>query len=108
MNAISDFPGHVFAAVEGYCMGGGLDLALACHRRIASQHALFGHRGSSPGTDHRLGRYAEITAADWKNEALEMFVAAVENSRLGSAQDWARGWSLSSIPFDAAIRYPIE
>ncbi|HET9846456.1 MAG TPA: enoyl-CoA hydratase-related protein, partial [Nitrospira sp.] len=26
------------AAVEGSCLGGGLELALACHRRIASTH----------------------------------------------------------------------
>src|SRR5690242_7817888 len=36
MNMIEGFPAPVYAAIHGYCMGGGLDLALACHRRIAS------------------------------------------------------------------------
>lgn len=49
MNAIAQFPAPVFAAISGYCMGGGLDLALACHHRIASPRAVFGHRGAALG-----------------------------------------------------------
>jgi enoyl-CoA hydratase/carnithine racemase len=54
MNAIEQFPAPVYAAVEGYCMGGGLDLALACHGRVACHH--FRASGSRVGADHRLGR----------------------------------------------------
>ena len=36
MNSIANYPAPVIAAIEGHCMGGGLDLALACHRRIAA------------------------------------------------------------------------
>src|SRR5579863_7835646 len=49
MDSIEQFPAPVYAAVSGYCMGGGLDLALACHRRIASPHAILGHRGAALG-----------------------------------------------------------
>ena len=49
MNAVASFPAPTIAAVHGYCMGGGLDLALACRRRIAGPHALFGHRGAALG-----------------------------------------------------------
>jgi enoyl-CoA hydratase len=76
MNAISDFPGRVFAAVEGYCMGGGLDLALACHRRIASQHAVFGHRGAALGLITGWGGTQRLPRLIGKTKALEMFVAA--------------------------------
>ena len=49
MSEIESFPAPVYAAISGYCMGGGLDLALACHHRIASPHAVFGHRGAALG-----------------------------------------------------------
>lgn len=40
--AIERFPRPVLAAVGGYALGGGCELALACHLRIASENARFG------------------------------------------------------------------
>lgn len=40
--AIERFPKPVLAAVGGYALGGGCELALACHMRIASSRARFG------------------------------------------------------------------
>ncbi len=42
MLAIERFPKPVLAAVGGYALGGGCELALACHLRLASDHARFG------------------------------------------------------------------
>ena len=49
MRAIEDSARPVIAAVSGYCMGGGLDLALACRARIATADAVFAHRGTALG-----------------------------------------------------------
>jgi len=49
MESIESFPAPVCAAISGYCMGGGLDLVLACQRRIGSPNAVFGHRGAALG-----------------------------------------------------------
>lgn len=76
MNAIEHFPSPVYAAISGYCMGGGLDLALACHLRIASPHAIFGHRGAALGLITGWGGTQRLPRLVGKARAMEMLVAA--------------------------------
>jgi enoyl-CoA hydratase/carnithine racemase len=83
MTAIENFPAPVYAAISGYCMGGGLDLALCCHRRVASPNAIFGHRGAALGLITGWGGTQRLPRLIGKARALEMFVAA---EKLGAAQ----------------------
>jgi len=76
MNAIAQFPAPIYAAIRGYCMGGGLDLALACHRRIAAPNAVFGHRGAALGLVTGWGGTQRLPRLVGKSCALAMFVAA--------------------------------
>ncbi len=76
MKAVDEFPGLVIAAVNGYCMGGGLDLALACDLRLASPHAIFGHRGAALGLITGWGGTQRLPRLVGKAKALEMFAAA--------------------------------
>ena len=76
MNAITSFPAPVIAAISGHCMGGGVDLALACHRRIASPHAVFGHRGAALGLITGWGGTQRLPRLVGKARALQMFLAA--------------------------------
>jgi len=76
MDAVSQFPYPVYAAISGYCMGGGLDLALACHKRIASPHAVFGHRGAALGLITGWGGTQRLPRLVGKARALQLFVAA--------------------------------
>src|SRR5690625_1205521 len=39
---IEDFPVPVIASIDGAALGGGLELALSCHIRIATKSALLG------------------------------------------------------------------
>ncbi len=76
MRAVAEFPASTVAAVHGYCMGGGLDLALACRRRIAGPHALFGHRGAALGLITGWGGTQRLPRLIGKGRALQMFLAA--------------------------------
>jgi enoyl-CoA hydratase/carnithine racemase len=76
MLAIERYPAPVYAAISGYCMGGGLDLALACHRRIAASNAVFGHRGAALGLITGWGGTQRLPRLVGKGVALGMFVAA--------------------------------
>jgi enoyl-CoA hydratase len=44
ITAVADCPKPVIAAVQGYCIGGGVDLITACDIRLASSDALFSVR----------------------------------------------------------------
>ena len=104
MNAIASFPAPVIAAVEGHCMGGGLDLALACHRRIAGPHAMFGHRGAALGLITGWGGTQRLPRLIGKGRALELFVAA-EKVPAATALEIGLVDALSDGPPDEARRW---
>jgi enoyl-CoA hydratase len=64
------------AAVNGYCMGGGLDLALACRVRVASPGAVFAHPGSRLGIITGWGGTQRLPRLVGAARALEMFATA--------------------------------
>jgi enoyl-CoA hydratase/carnithine racemase len=76
MRDLEQFPAPVSAAISGYCMGGGLDMALACHHRIASPGAVFGHRGAALGLITGWGGTQRLPRLIGKARAVQMFVAA--------------------------------
>ena len=88
MRAVEEFPALVYAAVSGYCMGGGLDLALACHRRIAAPNAVFGHRGAALGLITGWGGTQRLPRLVGKGTALQIFIAA---EKIGPHQALAMG-----------------
>ena len=103
MAAIAGFPAPVYAAISGYCMGGGLDLALACHHRIASPHAVFGHRGAALGLITGWGGTQRLPRLIGKGRALEILVAA-EKIRAERALQIGLIDAISDDPVSEALR----
>jgi enoyl-CoA hydratase/carnithine racemase len=73
MQLIADAPQLTVAAVNGYCMGGGLDLALACDLRCASPAAVFAHPGARLGIITGWGGTQRLPRLIGEARALEMF-----------------------------------
>jgi enoyl-CoA hydratase len=102
MNTVASFPAPTIAAVHGYCMGGGLDLALACSRRIAGPHAIFGHRGAALGLITGWGGTQRLPRIVGKARALKMFVAA-EKLHAREALGFGLVESIAEDPLSAAL-----
>lgn len=72
MRAIEQSPVPIIAAIQGYCMGGGLDLALACHARIATADAVFAHPGGALGILTGWGGTQRLTRLVGRARSLEI------------------------------------
>ena len=64
----------VIAAINGYALGGGLELAMACHLRIAAQHAKMGLPEVSLGVIPGYGGTQRLPALVGKGNAMEMIL----------------------------------
>lgn len=75
-NAIENFPKPVIAAINGFALGGGLELAMACHMRIASDNAKLGLPETTLGLIPGYGGTQRLAALVGKGKALEMIATA--------------------------------
>ena len=76
MNKIANLEQFTIAAINGFCFGGALDLALACDKRIASPNALFSHPGADLGIMTGWGGTQRLPRLVGEAKALEMFMTA--------------------------------
>ena len=85
---IADAKQITIAAVNGYCMGGALDLALACDLRCASPDATFAHPGARLGIITGWGGTQRLPRLVGAARALEMFATA---KRVTSSEAYEMG-----------------
>jgi enoyl-CoA hydratase len=75
-NLIENFSKPVIAAINGFALGGGLELAMACHIRIASENAKMGLPEVSLGLIPGYGGTQRLAQLIGKGKAFELITTA--------------------------------
>lgn len=122
-NLIEEFPKPVIAAVNGFALGGGLELAMSAHVRIASDNARMGLPETSLGVIPGYGGTQRLPQLIGKGRALELIFSAKmidaatalefglvnrvvpQAELLGAAEEMARSFMKNSI---VAMGFAIE
>jgi enoyl-CoA hydratase len=95
--AIETFPKVVIAAVNGFALGGGCELALACHIRIASENAQIGLPEVTLGIIPGYGGTQRMARLLGKGKALELICTG---DRVGAAEAEKIGLVNKVVPAD--------
>jgi len=95
IRSLVHLPIPVVAAIDGWCLGGGLELALACDLRVATQEARFGFPEMALGTYPGGGGAVMLPRIVGHAKALQLLLST---QRLNAAQALDAGLITAVVP----------
>jgi len=104
MLSISRMETPVIAAIDGFCMGGALDLAVACRARIASPRSVFAHPGPRLGIITGWGGTQFLPRLIGEKRALDILLTARSVSA-DEALSMGLIDAVSDDPLETALRF---
>ena len=92
MKSIQNFPKPVIAAINGFALGGGLELAMACDIRLASEKAKLGQPEVNLGLIPGYGGTQRLARLVGRGKAMQMIftgesINAAEAYRIGLVEE---------------------
>ncbi|HAL56527.1 MAG TPA: enoyl-CoA hydratase [Bacteroidetes bacterium] len=104
-NLIENLGKPVIAAVNGFALGGGSELALACHLRIASENAKFGQPEVNLGIIPGYGGTQRLARLVGKGRALELILTG---DQIDAAEAYRIGLVNKVVPLSDLLRMAEE
>lgn len=98
---IAQFPKPIIAAINGYALGGGLELAMACHLRIAAATAALGLPEVSLGLLPGYGGTQRLPQLVGRGRAMEMILTG---EMISAAQALEYGLVNAVVPAEDVLK----
>jgi enoyl-CoA hydratase/carnithine racemase len=76
--SLHNFSKPIIARIDGYCIGGGLNIALCCDIRLASDTSIFSIPAARLGLGYRYTAIQNLVRATGTADALEIFITAAK------------------------------
>jgi len=96
--AIHDFPKPTLASIRGYCIGGGVNVAISCDIRIAADDAVFSVPAARLGLGYRYSAMKNLVDLVGPGVAKDLFFTA---RRIDAAEARAVGLITRTAPVEA-------
>ncbi|MCE1237971.1 MAG: enoyl-CoA hydratase [Hyphomicrobiales bacterium] len=103
--ALRHAPKPTIAMIRGFCLGGGMGLAVACDLRIASDEAIFGIPAARLGVGYPPDCIGDVVAAVGPQRAKELFFTA---RRMSAAEALSIGLLTAVHPVEALENEAID
>jgi len=104
LNKLEASPKPVIAAVNGYALGGGLELAMACHIRIVAERARLGQPEINLGIIPGFGGTQRLPRLVGRGKALELLLTG---DPITGKEAAALGLANAAVPGNAVLRTAI-